>query len=100
METAMEIIKTTFEPVRAVLGIILSAIAIFMYVIMRGLEKRVMDKIAEHEGWLTRHNRINDATEKRIDNIEKETYGNFNLISLCKERDQSHRDLCDERHKK
>lgn len=100
METAVEAIKTTFAPVHIVLSIILSSIAIFMYVITKGLEKRVMDKIIEHEGWLKRHNGLNDLFEKRIDDVEKETYGNFNLISLCKERDQSHRDLCDERHKK
>lgn len=88
-----------FRPVYLVAGIISFIVLILTRTVVAQLEKRVDNKLGEQTGWLTRHNKEITSMDKRIDDIEKSTYEVFNLVSLCKERDQSHRDLCDERHK-
>lgn len=96
----ISIMAEVFRPVYFVAGIISVVVLILTRTVVAGLEKRVADKFGEQTGWLTRHNKEMAEMHRRIDDIEKSTYDIFNLVSLCKERDQSHRDLCDERHKK
>lgn len=94
-----EMVCQTLRPIHYTVGIILLVVTIFNRFIVQGSEKRVMQRLDGHEGWLTRHNRELTSLDNRMDNTDKSTYEIFTTVRVIEERDKAHRELCDERHK-
>lgn len=89
----------TLRPVYFILGIILTALSLFVTVIMKQHEKKDEEKNKEIYGFIKRKNKEDDDKEKRISDLESSLYRTFADVRVLQEKHMAHKELCEERHK-